>query len=187
MSIILVDVDLTVVDTATPWRNWMITRSSSPLRLGDAYKQLPYDLTKIFSPDSFPNVDPYDYWRQESLYDDLLPLEGSVEVLEELSYDHEIVFVSALKGNHHKSKYNFLKKHFPFLSGFIGTKEKGYVRGSIIIDDRNSYLNQFDPVYTKRIKKETIFTQDEILSGTLPDSFYDWKDFKSNTKGVFEC
>src|SRR5690625_5548503 len=53
-----------------------------------------------------------------------------------------IVFVSTLKGNHHRSKYYFLNQYFGhIMDGFLGTHEKHYVRGGVIIDDRIDHLN----------------------------------------------
>lgn len=81
--------------------------------------------------------DPLDYWRSPTLYDNLEPMEGCVEALEKLSQHFQILFVSRLKGWHHKSKVMFLKKHFPFMTGFIGTHEKWIIQDSYcgLIDD----------------------------------------------------
>lgn len=91
--------------------------------------------------------DPLDFWRDEALYDDLLPMEGSVEKLEQLSQYFDIVFISRLKGSHHKSKVYFTKKWFPFQKGFVGTHEKWILNGSVVamIDDLGDNLIKFDP------------------------------------------
>lgn len=91
--------------------------------------------------------DPLDFWRDEYLYDNLVPMEGAVEKLEQLSKYFGIVFVSRLKGNHHRSKVYFLKEHFPFMTGFIGTHEKYLLNDSLvaILDDLEDNLIKFDP------------------------------------------
>lgn len=91
--------------------------------------------------------DPLDFWRDEHLYDNLVPMEGAVEKLEQLSKYFGIVFVSRLKGNHHRSKVYFLKKHFPFMEGFVGTHEKYLLNDSLVamIDDLPDNLGKFEP------------------------------------------
>lgn len=90
--------------------------------------------------------DPLDFWRSEDLYDNLEPMPYAVEKLEQLSEYFGIVFVSRLKGNHHRSKVYFCKKWFPFMQGFIGTHEKWLMNDSVIamIDDLESNLIKFD-------------------------------------------
>lgn len=91
--------------------------------------------------------DPLDFWRDENLYDNLVPMEASVDKLKGLSRYFDIVFVSRLKGNHHRSKVYWLKKHFPFMTGFVGTHEKWILNASLIamIDDLEDNLVKFDP------------------------------------------
>jgi 5'(3')-deoxyribonucleotidase len=94
-----------------------------------------------------PNLeDPLDFWRDENLYDNLVPMESAVEKLEQLSKYFGIVFVSRLKGNHHRSKVYFLKKHFPFMTGFVGTHEKWLLNESLVamVDDLEDNLIKFD-------------------------------------------
>lgn len=90
--------------------------------------------------------DPLDFWRSEDLYDYLEPMEGCVEKLGLLSKYFGIVFVSRLKGNHHRSKVYFLKKHFPFMTGFVGTHEKWILNDSLVamVDDLEDNLSKFD-------------------------------------------
>jgi 5'(3')-deoxyribonucleotidase len=91
--------------------------------------------------------DPLDFWRDETLYDNLVPMERAVEKLKSLSQYFDIVFVSRLKGNHHRSKVYWLKKHFPFMTGFVGTHEKWILNASLVamIDDLEDNLVKFDP------------------------------------------
>lgn len=89
--------------------------------------------------------DPLDYWRSSTLYDNLQPMHGAVETLEALSEHFDIVFVSRLKGDHHRSKVYFLKKWFPFMKGFVGTHEKWLLADSFcaLIDDDWNNLSKF--------------------------------------------
>lgn len=108
--------------------------------------------------------DPLDFWRDENLYDNLVPMEGAVEKLEQLSKYFGIVFVSRLKGNHHKSKVYFTKKWFPFQTGFVGSHEKWILNDSLIcmIDDLEENLVRFDS------HKRILFGQGE---------YKDWNSF----------
>lgn len=135
MKLIGVDVDGVVVDTHSLYR--------------EASKHL---------------EDPLDFWRAEGLYDNLVPMECAVEKLEQLSQYFGIVFISRLKGNHHKSKVGFCKKHFPFMTGFIGTHEKWLMNDSVVamIDDLSENLIKFD-------------LQKRILFGG--EGLKDWSEF----------
>lgn len=108
--------------------------------------------------------DPLDFWRDETLYDNLEPMNGAVEKLGALSQYFNIVFVSRLKGNHHRSKVYFLKKHFPFMTGFIGTHEKYLLNDSLVamVDDLEDNLSKFE------IDKRIHFGQGE---------YKDWNTF----------
>lgn len=90
--------------------------------------------------------DPLDFWRSEDLYDNLVPMDGAVEKLKQLSTYFDIVFVSRLKGNHHRSKVYFCKKYFPFMQGFVGTHEKWILNDSLVamVDDLSENLVRFD-------------------------------------------
>lgn len=108
--------------------------------------------------------DPLDFWRDENLYDNLVPMEGAVEKLGLLSKYFGIVFVSRLKGNHHRSKVYFLKKFFPFMTGFIGTHEKYLLNDSLVamVDDLEDNLSKFEA------DKRVLFGQGE---------YKDWNTF----------
>ncbi len=179
VKVCVCDVDLTVVDSASYWYDWLEYRTKAGLSKEEVFKN--YDLssayTDIWLRKGLQGT-PMDFWRGEHTYDDMTPLEGSVGALrgiKEAGYD--IVFVSALKGHHHRSKYNFLEKHFPFMDGFLGTQEKKYVKADIIIDDRNRFLNMFPDHNILKIKKQTPHDQDcELAVGCL--YFNNWHELK---------
>jgi len=161
-KVCVVDVDLTVVDAVTPWIHYMngLTGASFEVSPGQMY---PYDLTSVFKHYLETEEDIgllFDYWKGRNVYDDLEPYPGSVETLSRLNdMGYDIVFASVVKGDHSKSKYYFLKKHFPFMAGCMFTREKGYIRADVVIDDRNDYLRQFDVTKVKRIRMNTPFEQ----------------------------
>lgn len=153
--LLAVDVDLTVVDSGTDWLSYLEYYSGFNRPKITEGELLPYDLSKLF-----PRVvDPYQYWRELD-YDQFEPIEGAVEKLEALSQWFDIVFVTAVKGNHSKNKFYWLDKWFPFNRGYVATQEKWVVNKSVfaIIDDRMSNLVGFD--LQKRVLYSSPYTQD---------------------------
>lgn len=174
MAIVGVDVDLTLVDSDLHWKAYLDAvghwADASPFERAGV---LDYDLSKHYLLP--PSFDPYDFWRSNSCYDVMKPKEGAVQVLSELQLmGHDIVFISATKGLHGKSKYNWLLRHFPFMSGVIFTKEKQYVKCDVLIDDRNSFLQKM-PDNVKLIKYWTRYTQDVNLTKqhSIVDQWWD--------------
>ena len=90
------------------------------------------------------------------LYENVEFLPGSIETIEKLSKQYEILICSACamfcclekSGKFFKDKYNFLIKHFPFLdpNKFILTGEKNIFRADVQIDDRVQNLQGDIPV-----------------------------------------
>jgi 5'(3')-deoxyribonucleotidase len=186
-KIILVDVDLTVVNPVPNWWHWMecITETKK-----DFPEHPNYNLTSYFK-DELDAVgkDGMDYWRHENIYDTLQPIDGSVESLK-LLHDEcglRIVFASHIKRNHYKSKYQFLKRYFPFMEGFLGTKEKYLIRCDYMVDDRIKFINTM-PEHVMKVRYITPYTQCEELKST---KFYseagDWKAIENIIKADMSC
>lgn len=169
-----VDVDLTFVDTGKAWYEHL--RSLSGLSVPpfeEVELPLDYDLTKVFHDIDFQRS--LDYWRGEQVYDELEPFPNAVETLRRLKEEkgYEIVFVSTIKGNHHKSKFNMVKKFCPFLDGFIATKEKKYAGVHAMIDDRLDVLermskNRICVQFASRYTQKTDFKPHYVAN--------DWKE-----------
>jgi 5'(3')-deoxyribonucleotidase len=127
-----VDVDLTVVDPVTKWIKWYEDETNSKF----VPKKNHYFIDELM----VNHPSPSDFWKIDTLYDDLFPFEHSVDVLKKLSESYDIVFVSACFPEHINSKQRFLNRYFPFASGFISTKEKQYIKMDIFIDDHTENL-----------------------------------------------
>ena len=163
--IIGVDVDLTVCPSDDGWREW----------LGNKYGYVKCRMTEYNFTHYYPHAeDPFEYWRSLE-YSQFQPLKGSVEKLEQLSTYFDIVFISAIKGQHTKSKYYWLEQHFPFLKGYIATKEKFLMNNSVcaMIDDRLDNLQGFDQ--HKRVLYKTPYTQSDSCG--VGYVVYDWESF----------
>lgn len=160
-----VDVDLTVAQSDKIWFEWLCMKTG--IRPTLPLNNINYNLGHYFAQIcNTKGVDPLDFWRSTNVYTDMPTVNDSVEVLKELhEMGHEIVFISALKGDHHKSKYYWLKKNFPFMSGFVGTREKDLVDVDVLIDDRNNFLNSMNG----SCLKFQIFTPYEQYEDPHPD------------------
>ncbi|WNT48166.1 hypothetical protein SPLA5a_PHROGS00083 [Salmonella phage SPLA5a] len=187
-----IDVDLTFVDSGTPWLQWMeqVYGVKADYNLPDINPQGMdyYNLSKYFPPAKVNQLPPYEFWEDPYLYDKLRPRAGAVDAVAAwAAAGHFNHFVSYCKKGHFSSKVRFLKRETEeFFSiepgsghGFYATKNKAGIKIDVIIDDRNEFLNQFGPEVIK-IKFKTPYDQSEELRVSLDLETDDWnviKDF----------
>jgi len=172
---LIVDVDQTVCDLTEMWLNWLAEQTGvekDPFSL-ENYKLVNYDLTYYWKDELKKfGIDGFDFWRNKHLYQNVKPLPWCQDVLEGLhELGYKIVIASHCKGYSMFSKHEFCKKYFPYMEGFLATKEKHLVRGEVLIDDRNINLTRMDGSF-KLIRKTTPFTQEVEL--TRPCLDYSW-------------
>lgn len=157
--IIAVDVDLTVVDTLSPWLEWFsaISGGETIYNAGNMYDLVP-EMKEVLKSVGRDHVDPFDYWRSETLYDNLEPVEGAVEKLWSC-YEggYEVIFVSLCVPSHTISKMKFVDKFFPFHSGFIATDKKELIQYDHFIDDKFYHIES--GVKQNPDSKHYLFTQ----------------------------
>jgi 5'(3')-deoxyribonucleotidase len=155
--IIGVDVDGVVIeDIGMQWLEYLWQRYPVKDYLNFNLGKLPYDLTMLFT---IPlGEDGFEFWRNPNLYTGLQPsLECREKIIKLKEDGHKIIFISQAKGWHHKSKYYFLDKWFPFKDGVVFTKEKHLVNVDVMIDDSVSQLDKFDSkVLTLQFRKDFI-------------------------------
>lgn len=168
-KVAVVDCDCSVVFSQRKWFQWLEDMTKAGFDYD--YVSQWYDFSIPYGPiwaSKGIGGEPLDFWRGQHIYDDMTPMENAVECLETLKKKgYEIVFVSSTKGFHLKSKYYFLDHYFPFKDGFIATKEKGYVKADLVIDDRHSCLNQFSDKECIKIQFNTPHDQDQQLKVSL--------------------
>lgn len=157
---IMVDCDLVLAASDIAWMHWLERVTCSP-NLVPEDGPINYDLTTYYKERlDFVGRDGYDFWRSTTIYDYVDPVMGSVEAMDRLCSKHDVVVVSQIKGNHNKSKVQFLKRHFPKIKGYVATKEKECTGDyDVIIDDRLTYLNKINS--SEKILFKTPYTQDE--------------------------
>ena len=173
-----IDVDQVLVDA--PWGQWLAQRGSkeefrdflvTKMECSLYGRKLEYNLAKYF-----PSVEnPMNFWRGLD-YTGLPPIEGAVDCVEKLSRYFGIVFISVEKGNHGHSKYDWLAKHFPYLKGYLATREKELMSDSVVamIDDRKKNLAGFD--LHKRILFESPYKQEDEYEDVFVRAVDGWSD-----------
>lgn len=186
-GVIAVDVDITVCAIDELWFKWLNNVCYPQDKLSNSidsfiwlcgYGGVDYNLSNYYkSYLEYYNIDGLDFFRGTNIYDLATQVEGAYDNLKKLSEHFDIVFVSVCKGNHHRNKYYWLKRNFPFMKGFLATHEKHLVRCDYLIDDRNKYLNMM-PDDVECIKLKTPYTQCEeekrdIITCENWDSIYE--------------
>ena len=170
-KVAIVDVDITLVDSPSKWMEFL-QANCSHIYYNKMCNDNPleYDLSKYF--EMKVGVDPFDFWRQYNLYDDLsCDMEASNAIYNLYKDGWKILFMSYCfeDGSHATSKIKMLKYEFPFISEedfhFINTKNKGLYSpiADVIVDDRNEFLNQMDGSVTC-FKINSPYTQDYSLT-----------------------
>lgn len=165
-----VDIDSVVCPSDQGWYDYLnYFNGFAKINEPEDWELLPYNLSEMFPAVS----NPMHYWRTLD-YSQFWPIEGSVDALEKLSTYFGIVFISRVKGNHSKSKYYWLKEHFPFMTEYVATHGKWVMNKSVeaMIDDRLDVLEGFDS--DKRILFETPYTQTSDC--LVAHSFGKWDD-----------
>lgn len=142
--LIACDVDLTVVDTLTPWlvEFQVVTGGRRVLNLDRNYSLEP-EMYRIMAEVGLTTdvYRPMEFWDRSDLYDNVNPLPMARQVLHRLNSEgHDIVFVSSCIAGHIESKKRFLDKHFCYHAGFVDTVDKHWVDYDVLIDDRIKHM-----------------------------------------------
>ena len=135
-KILGIDVDLTVVDSLTPWVEWYDKLTGHDI--SEEMKKLDYGIEELMHMHSSP----LDFWRKPDLYDSLEPFKDAKINIDILSEHFDIVFFSSCFPEHTQSKEFFIQRNFPYRKGFIATSNKGFVRCDYYVDDYGKYLKQ---------------------------------------------
>jgi len=164
---ILTDVDLCLVDTDLAWLQFLQTQyyeKFNSTKWFDWGEERKYNLHEYFT--ELSKEVAWSFWDKKDLYDNLVPKQGSYEALKSMhDAGHRILVTSYCKGGHLGSKYRWVMKNFPFVEGFLATKEKHLIRADIFIDDRHNMLNKKVKEDSKCliVKFDTQYQQEEEL------------------------
>lgn len=159
-----VDIDLTIVDTGNGWRSWLEKHFPQIKEIPE--HNISYNLGEYFGK-SKTGLTHFEYWDNNHLYDDLEFIHGVEESLRSIKEcGHNLYFTSHTRPGHFKSKFRMLNRlgfvDFSKGDAFFATQEKGALSGciSVMVDDRNKFLNQFSGDVIK-IRYDTPYSQDQ--------------------------
>lgn len=88
----------------------------------------------------------YDYIEQPNIYDNLLPIEGSLKGINNLKKQgHRIIYATASTEGHAKVKYHWLKKYgfIDNINDYAELHDKSLIYADILIDDRYDNVKNF--------------------------------------------
>ncbi len=134
MAILLIDLDDTVADL-----------TGKVLDLYEEDTGIRLDPNKLTSWEENGRVFK-DYYLQKGIYLELDVMPNAVEVLESLSKQHRIFFVTAAPTPESScEKKQWVDKHFPFIGqmNVITTRDKYLINGDLLLDDSPIFLPSF--------------------------------------------
>ena len=126
-------------------------------------------------------INPLNYWKNDELYDDKLPIQDAVSVLLKHQDKFDIVFVSNCFSEHIDSKKRFINRWFGDFP-FIDTHHKEYIQCDVVIDDRAYYLRQ---IQSRQPDAKCIQIKTEINNYHEEYDYMNWDeidDFLDNFK-----
>lgn len=134
---IMIDVDLTLVDSLSPWLRWFKARTGVELN------PTSYGLEGIMQ--EHMNDDPLEYWRQPNVYDNLKPYGFSVRTIRKLREEgFQVVFVThSPYPEQIGPKEAWLDWHYDKGIPVIHTEHKELIDADIMIDDNIEMLEKF--------------------------------------------
>ena len=135
---VLIDVDLTLVDTLSPWLRWFKARTGVELS-ADTYN-IENQMREYML-----HEDPLSYWKGADVYKNLPPYNKSVDTVRKLIDEgFEVVFVTwSPFFEQISTKEAWLTEHFGGDIPVIHTDHKELVDGDILIDDNPEMLTKF--------------------------------------------
>ena len=135
---VLIDVDLTLVDTLSPWLRWFKARTG--VELSPSSYNIEIEMREYMN-----NEDPLNYWRGKDLYKDLMPYllaSDTISKLAEKNFDPVFVTWSPYP-EQILSKEKWLTEHFGKDIPVIHTHHKEFIDADIMIDDNTAMIAKF--------------------------------------------
>lgn len=192
---VLCDIDVTVAPSDVKWAKWLESVTGCKLPSKNKQSKICYDLTTYVKKElSYNGITGFEFWGMEGIYDDMEPVEGSVDALKSIvAIGGRLVFVSHEMGLHGASKRGFIARHFPFATTTILTKEvkgfntKSLVKGDYFIEDRYEGLQDFSKGFIKGVILNTPYINPRPLGirHTVCDDWTGVKDYFF--KELFVC
>lgn len=164
-----IDLDITLFNTDIHWLKWLMLKPNKDFNrkqyISDSdNNKVEYNLTKYF--EGISSEGGFEYWSDSNTYKDCAIHEGAKEVIRNLyEANCEIIFISYCMNCPDQIKYKLkrLKEEFDFMLpedfNFIPAKKKHLVKCDLLVDDRNSFLQEMDDG-VKLIKWESPYIQE---------------------------
>jgi len=125
------DLDCIVLDLLPPWVDWINFTFGTQLKVEGITKYEMHELCHA-------KWGVYDFFKVPGNYSNCSPIDGAVDGLKSLqALGLDVVIASALAGNQAQEKYDWCKKHLPFISKsnvMVGGR-KELLRGDFLFDD----------------------------------------------------
>ena len=90
----------------------------------------------------------YDYLKDPTLYDNVNPIEGSLEIIHQLKKDgHRVIYITTTPIETPGVKFNWLVKHRYLnkdeLHNYFEARDKSLIRADILLDDNGETVKNF--------------------------------------------
>ncbi|MCR8632096.1 5'-3'-deoxyribonucleotidase [Paenibacillus sp. N5-1-1-5] len=169
MKRIAIDMDEVIADFHFKHLNLYNKDFSETLTKEDLYGTRLWNIRPHISKEILAYVDDSIFFR------DLAVIDGSQEVIKDLSEQYEIFIVTAAM-EHPSSftaKYEWLKEHFPFLTdrNFVFCGDKSIIRADYLIDDSPKNIERF-------IGQGLLFTAPHNIHETRYLRVNNWQEVK---------
>ncbi|WNO47324.1 hypothetical protein [Vibrio phage vB_VibM_10AMN] len=167
-----IDLDITLFNTDIHWLKWLMLKPNKGFNrkqyISDSNNNnVEYNLTKYF--EGISSEEGFKYWSDPNTYKSCDIHEGAKDVIRNLyEANCEIIFISYCMNCPDQIKYKLkrLKEEFDFMLpedfNFIPAKKKHLVKCDLLVDDRNSFLQEMDDS-VKLIKWESPYIQEVEL------------------------
>lgn len=130
---VLIDVDNVLEDLNNAWVKAINSKYGTSVKPSDIKT---WDIERYF--DGLSRTQVFSPLHKEEFWKNLQPIPNAPEYLKKLIDDgHEVVLLTSSHPDTVKYKYDFIRKHFPYISfkDIILTSRKQMVMGDILIDD----------------------------------------------------
>ncbi len=94
-----------------------------------------------------------DVWAKPGFFRTLKPVEGCIEVMEELDKEHDLIIATDHLGIDFikKDKREWLQEYLPFIDEVHFGRDKSIITGDLLFDDAPHHLNEWGGIKVKMV------------------------------------
>jgi len=166
MKIIAVDVDGVVAENHVEWLARYNRDYNDTLTKDD---WISWGIDKFVKPECGLKI--YNYLKDPTLYDNIKPISGALETINDLSKKYRIIYVTATPIEASGVKYNWLKKYnfITRIQDYVECSDKSLILADYLIDDNIDNIKTFSGV-------GYIFTQPWNINWYWPFRIDSWEE-----------